>query len=111
MKSKIPCPCGGIVEHKTEKVVQEGIDCGMLEVELCDKCGTKYLPEESMLVVEEKLRSAGLWGVDRKEVKFWKTGSAVTIRLPTSLVKKLNLEKVEKGYMHPEGDRKIVIEI
>ena len=51
----LPCPCGGIVEHKTEKVVQDGIDCGMLEVELCNKCGTKYLPEESMLVVEEKL--------------------------------------------------------
>lgn len=108
---KIPCPCGGFIEWKKEKVVQEGIDCGILDIEVCTKCGTQYLPEESMLVVEEKLKQAGLWGIERKEIKFWKTGNAVTIRFPTSTVKKLGLDKVNKGYFYPEGQHKLVIEI
>lgn len=110
-ENKIPCPCGGWLEFKKDKVVQDGIDCGMLEVEVCNKCQTTFLPEESMLIVESKLKEAGLWGVERKEVKFWKTGNAITIRLPTSLVRKLNLDQVEKGYLSQEGKHKLVIEI
>ena len=109
--TKIPCPCGGFVEWKKEKVVQDSIDCGILEVEFCSKCGTKYLPEESMLVVEEKLKKAGLWGVERKEIKFWKTGNAISIRIPTTLVKKLHLQDIEKGYVYQEGKHKLIIEI
>lgn len=108
---KIPCPCGGVVSWKKEQVVQEGIDCGILEVEYCPKCGTTYLPQESMLVVEEKLKRAGLWGVGRKEIKFWKTGKAITLRLPTAIVQKLDLTRVDKGYLHLEGKHKLVIEV
>jgi hypothetical protein len=59
--NKIPCPCGGWFGFKKDKVVQDGIDCGMLKVEICNKCQTTYLPEETMLVVENKLKEAGLW--------------------------------------------------
>ncbi|MBS3123033.1 hypothetical protein J4437_00195 [Candidatus Woesearchaeota archaeon] len=111
MKTNIPCPCGGFLELKKEQVLQEGIDCGILDVEICNKCLTQYLPEESMLKVEEKLKKAGLWGVERKEIKFWKTGKAVTIRLPTSVVKNLHLSGIEKGYLHAEGKRRLIIEI
>ncbi len=109
--AKIPCPCGGFIEWKKERVTQDGIDCGILDVEICTKCFTQYLPEESMLVVEDKLKKAGLWGVERKEIKFWKTGNSVMIRLPTRIVKKLNLTSVQKGYLHEEGNHKLVIEI
>lgn len=111
MKTKIPCPCGGFVEIKKEKVVQDGVDCGVLEVEICNKCSTQYLPEESMLVVEEKLKQKGLLGVERKEVKFWKTGNAVTIRIPTAVVERLHLMVREKGYLYQEGEHKLVIEV
>ncbi len=110
-ETKIPCPCGGFLKLRKDQVVQEGISCGWLKVEVCTKCQTTYLPEESMLVVESKLKEAGLWGVERKEIRFWKTGKAITIRLPTSLVRKLNLNKVEKGYLSQEGQHKLVIEI
>ncbi len=108
---KIPCPCGGFVEWKKEKVVQDGVDCGILDVEICTKCQTTYLPEETMLIVEEKLKDAGLWGMERKEIKFWKTGNAISIRIPTSLVKKLNLQDREKGYVYQEGKHKLIIEV
>src|SRR3989344_6356196 len=106
---KIPCPCGGILQLKKEKVVQDGVDCGVLDVEMCNKCETRYLPEESMLVVEDKLKKEGLWGVERKEIKLWKTGNTVTVRFPTSMVQ--NADLPEQGYIYREGKRKFVIEV
>ncbi len=110
-KEKIPCPCGGFVEWKKERVVQDGIDCGVLDVEICNKCFTKYLPDTSMGIVEDKLKKEGLWGVERKEIKLWKTGNAITIRLPANVVKKLELANVGKGYLHHEGKHKLIIEV
>ena len=109
-KYNYPCPCGGKIKWKKEMVVQEGIDCGILDVECCEKCGEEYLPDESMKIVENKLKEANLWGVERKEIKFWKTGGAITLRLPVELVKKLELDKIKNGYIHPEGMRKLAIE-
>ena len=109
-KISYPCPCGGQVKWKKERVIQEEVDCGVLDVEVCDNCGEVYLPEESMLIVEENLKQAGLWGVERKEVKFWKSGSSVTVRLPTEIARKLGLLAVKKGYIYQEGKNKLAIE-
>lgn len=106
---KIPCPCGGTLQLKKDRVIQDGIDGGILEVEVCTKCETQYLPEESMLIVEEKLKKAGLWGVERKEIKLWKTGNTFTVRFPTSIVQ--NADIPEKGYIYREGRSRFVIEV
>lgn len=65
-KIKYPCPCGGKIEWKKEEVVVDGIKCGILDVEYCPKCGEEYLLEESMIMVEKKLKEAGLWEIKRK---------------------------------------------
>ena len=109
-KLNFPCPCGGFIKWKKEKVVQDGINCGIIDVEVCEKCGETYLPEESMIIVEQKLKEAGLWGTERKQVKLWKSGNSVTIRLPTELAKKLGLDSVKKASIHQEGKNKLAIE-
>ena len=109
-KIEYPCPCGGKVKWKKEKVIQQGIDCGILDVEICNKCKSKYLPEESMIVVENKLKENGLWGMERKEIKFWKSGNSITTRFPINLVKSLDLNKIKKGYIYSEGKHKLTIE-
>ncbi len=109
-KLAFPCPCGGKIKWKKEKIVRDGIDCGVLNVEYCDKCGDEYLPDESMKIVENKLKEAGLWGVERREIKFWKTGNSVTMRLPVEFVRKLGLDHVKKGYLYKEGKGKLTIE-
>jgi len=82
----------------------------MLDVEICNKCKSKYLPEESMIVVENKLKENGLWGMERKEIKFWKSGNSITTRFPINLVKSLDLNKIKKGYIYSEGKHKLTIE-
>ena len=56
MKGNFLCPCGGKLKWKKERVIRDGIDCGILDVEYCEKCGEEYLPDESMKIVEEKLK-------------------------------------------------------
>lgn len=109
-KIRFPCPCGGKIRWIKERVIQEGVDCGTLDVEVCDKCGNKYFPDWSMEIVERRLKEAGLWGVERKEIQFWKSGKSVIIRLPTKLTHKLGLNNVKRGYIYQEGERKFVVE-
>ena len=105
-----PCPCGGKIKWAEEEVIQDGINCGVLDVEICDKCGDQYLPSWSMQIVEEKLQEAGLWGVGREEVKFWKTWNTVTLRFPTRFAKLLGLDKKIKGYVYKDGEHRLVID-
>ncbi len=109
-KISYPCPCGGSVKWKREKVFQEGIDCGILDVEYCEKCGEEYLPEESIKIVEDKLKDAGMWGMERKEIKFWKSGNSVVMRLPTEMASALGMKNIKKGYVYKEGKNKLSIE-
>lgn len=109
-KIMYPCPCGGKLKWKKEKVIKDGVDCGILDIEYCPKCGEEYLPDESLEIVEDKLRQQGLWGMERKQIKFWKTGKSITVRFPLELVKKLHLDHIKKGYIYPEGKHKLAIE-
>ena len=109
-KAGYPCPCGGKVEWKREKIVYEGIDCGVLDIESCRKCGNEYLPEESMSVVEKKLKGAGLWGVKRKEASLWRSGSSVLVRIPRDIAKELDLRPNEKVQIYTEGKNRLIIE-
>ena len=66
-KPTYPCPCGGKLIWKKEKVVIEGVNCGVLDIEICVKCGEEYFPEESMKLVESKLKKEGLWNIQRRK--------------------------------------------
>ena len=107
-KISYPCPCGGKLEWKKQKIIEDGIDCGLLDVEYCRKCGDIYLPDESLEIVENRLKEHGLWGTKRKEIKFWKSGNAIVIRLPKEISK--DLLNVKKGYLYKENRRKLAID-
>src|SRR3989344_2769144 len=110
-KIKYPCPCGGKIEWKKDKVIVQGIDCGILDVEYCVKCNEEYLPDESMKIVEKKLKDAGIWGVQRKEANLWKSGSSVLLRIPKDIADKLNLKPDEKVIIYTEGNNKLIMEV
>lgn len=110
-KINYPCPCGGKIKWKKDKVVIEGINCGVLDVEYCQKCGEEYLPEESLEIVENKLKEAGLWGVERKKVSFWKSGRTVVLRIPVRIANTLNIRAKTKADIYSEGKNKLIIEL
>jgi len=107
-KISYPCPCGGTLKWKKERIIEDEIDCGILDVEYCEKCGEVYLPDESLTIVENKLKEHNLWGMQRKQIKFWKSGNAIVIRIPSEISK--DLQKVKTGHLYKEGERKLTIE-
>lgn len=110
-KINYPCPCGGKIKWKRDKVLVEGIDCGVLDIEYCSKCGEEYFPDETMTVVEKRLKEEGLWGIERKEVNLWKSGGSVLLRIPKDIADKLNLKPYEKVKLYVEGKKKLVIDL
>ena len=110
-KMEYPCPCGGKVKWKKEKLVIDGIDCGILDVEICSTCGEQYFPEETMEIVQEKLKKEGLWGVQRNEARLWKSGNSVLVRLPKELTEILSLKPDQKVRMYNEGKKRIIIDV
>ncbi len=109
-KEAYPCPCGGKVEWKRKEVVIDGVNCGILDIEYCPKCGSEYFPDKSMQVIEKKLKEAGLWGTQRKEVSFWKSGNSVVLRVPVKIASELGLKANGKGIIYKE-DNKLIVEI
>lgn len=110
-KISYPCPCGGKLEWKTDKIIVSGIDCGILDIEYCKKCGEEYLPEESMYIVEEKLKDAEIWGIKRKEATLWKSGNSVLIRIPKEISDNLDLKPDEKVIIYQEGKKRLIIDL
>ncbi len=110
-KIAYPCPCGGSIQWKKDKVIVDGVDCGILDVEYCEACGEEYFPEESMQIVEQKLKEKGLWGIQRKEARLWQSGNSVIIRIPKEMTEKLNLKPNEKVVIYTEGKKKIIIDV
>lgn len=105
-----PCPCGGRVKWQQKKVELQGIDMGLLETGNCPKCGAEYFPEESMKIIEQKLKAAGIWGTERNKATFWKSGNSVVLRLPVKLAHALNIKANMKATIYSEGKNKLVIE-
>lgn len=107
-KENFPCPCGGKLIWKKKKAVIDGVNCGLLDVELCHKCGSEYFPEQSMKIIEKKLKEAGIWGMQRKEVSFWKSGNSVVIRIPVKIASSLGLKPYMKGNIYKEDNRLVI---
>ena len=110
-KNEYPCPCGGKVKWKMENVIIEGVKCGLLNVEYCEKCGEEYFPEDAMEIIEKKLKEKGLWGIKRKEANLWKSGSSVLLRIPKDIADKLHLKPNEKVTLYTEGKNKLIVNI
>ena len=110
-KIEYPCPCSGKIKWKKDKVVVDGVDCGTLDVEYCETCGEEYFPEETMEIVEKKLKEKGLWGIQRKEVNLWKSGNSVLLRIPKNIADNLKLKPYEKVKIYAEGKSKLIVDI
>ena len=110
-KQRYPCPCGGRIRWLRKKVVIDGVDCGVLDVEYCNKCKSEYFPEESVLVIEQKLKQAGLWGTQREQVSFWKSGNSVVLRIPVRMANALNIKPYTKANLYQESSNNLVVEI
>ncbi len=80
------CRCGGTMKETLDEIEFFGINFGIKKIEMCAKCGDKYISDEVYEEVEKKAKERGLFGLERK-VKVTKSGNSLVLRLPPDIIK------------------------
>ena len=57
-----PCKCGGQLKRGLIEVEFFGKKFGQREAEICMKCGSQFLSQETLLEIESEVKKAGLFG-------------------------------------------------
>ena len=61
----IKCRCGGNLRKTETEVEFFGIDFGVRKAEVCNRCGSEYLTQETMEEIEAEVKKRGLYGLER----------------------------------------------
>lgn len=106
----VRCKCGGRLKKSVTEVEFFGIDFGSREAEICVKCGSEYLSQETMQEVEAEVRRRRLFGLERRG-RVAKSGNSLIIRIPQEVVKSLKIKRDQPVTIYPSETDKIVVEI
>ncbi len=106
---KYKCPCGGILKKGQTQVEFFGIDFGIKECEICTKCGSEYLSDETLDEIEEEVKKKKLFGLE-KQAQITKSGNSLVIRIPPEIAKFSEIKYKDNVRMYPVGKNKIEIE-
>ena len=112
MKEKImpyKCRCGGILKLSKCPVEFYGIDFGIMDCEVCTKCGSEFLSEDIIADIEKEVKKRGLFGLEAK-VQVTKSGNSLVIRIPPDIAKFAGLKYKDFLRIFPVGKGKVEIE-
>ena len=80
------CNCGETLKKSHTQVEFYGIDFGIQDCEVCTKCGSEYLNDETLDEIEKEVKKKGLFGLE-KQAHITKSGNSLVIRIPPEIVK------------------------
>lgn len=106
------CPVCGKGKFEKGKIDEEmfGIVLGRFDAEICDNCGESFVDQDTMQRIEQKAKDLGIWGLAKK-LKISKSGNSLVVRIPAEIARFLDLSEGEDIFLHPEGKKKIVLEL
>ncbi|MFA4887799.1 MAG: hypothetical protein WC595_06320 [Candidatus Nanoarchaeia archaeon] len=67
MKRTICEECGGKIEWKQTEYILYNHSFGLFPTMVCTKCGEEVFDQETSLEIEQAVKKAGLWGLERKQ--------------------------------------------
>ena len=59
------CRCGGTLKKSYTQVEFFGIDFGLRECEVCTKCGSEYLSDNTLDEIEQEVKKKKLFGLEK----------------------------------------------
>ena len=104
------CRCGGTLKKSHTNVEFFGIDFGIKECEVCTKCGSEYLSDEVLGMVEEEVKKKKLFGLE-KQAQITKSGNSLVIRIPPEIAKFAGMHYKDHVRMYPTSKNKIEVEL
>jgi hypothetical protein len=92
MNNEIPykCSCGSELKRSKVKVEFFGIDFGLKDAEVCTRCGSEYLDQETMKEIETIVKERNIFGLERK-ISVTKSGNSLVIRIPPEIAEYLGI--------------------
>jgi len=103
------CSEGTLVRKPIEYMLH-GVALGRFPAEVCSGCGEQFFNEETSVRIEEAARKAGVWGLC-VQTKVGRSGNALDVRIAQPLAHFVGLAQGSEVTIHPEGKKKLVIEV
>ena len=107
---KCPACEQGILKKKEVEYAVYGISLGKFNADVCGYCSEQWFDEKTALAIEKREKEKGLFGIS-KESKISYSGNSLIIRMPEKIARFMKLKKGKAVLIHPEGMKKIGIEI
>ena len=105
------CPiCNGKLKMTKTEFSFYDVPFGKFDAEVCQKCGENFFTEEASDKIDQIAKKKGLWGLEKKS-KISYSGNSLIVRIPKEIADFMGLTKGKKIEIHPEGKKKIVVEI
>jgi len=105
-----PCSCGGTLKKSFCSVEFFGINFGENNCEVCTKCGSEYLDDETLGKIEEEVKKKRIFGLE-KQVSVVKSGNSLVVRIPPEIVKFSKIKQKDIARIFPISKKKIEIEL
>ncbi|MBI4919379.1 hypothetical protein HY837_05575 [archaeon] len=105
-----PCSCGGKLKQSFCQVEFFGIDFGVKKCEVCTKCGSEFLDDQTMECIESEVKKKKLFGLE-KEIQIVKSGNSLALRIPPEIVHYSELNVKYKARIFPSGKKRIEVEL
>lgn len=100
----------GKLTKKMINYYHHGIDFGAFKADVCSSCGEQFFEAETSKRIEEAAKKAGVWGLCRT-TKVGQSGSSLDIRVSKPLAEFVGLAKGTEVMIHPDGKKRLVVEI
>ena len=104
------CNCGGTLKKSHTQVEFFGIDFGTRECEVCTKCSSEYLSDETLNDIEQEVKKKRLFGLE-KQAQITKSGNSLVIRIPPEIAKFSGIHYKDQVRIYPIGRNRIELEL
>ncbi len=112
MNKEIPykCTCGGELKRSKVEVEFFGIDFGMKDAEVCTRCGSEYLDQETMKEIETIVKERNIFGLERK-ISVTKSGNSLVIRIPPEIAEYLGIHYKSVVQLFPVDKDRLEVKV
>ena len=103
--------CGrGMLVLKQIEYAQHGVKLGKFPAEVCSRCEEQFFSTETSSKIERAAKRAKVWGL-YTTTRVGQTGNALDVRIAKPLAHFVGLQKGDEVVVHPEGKKRLVIEL
>lgn len=104
------CKCKGKLKKSKAEVEFFGIDFGIRECDVCTKCGSEYLDNETLKEIEQEIKKRKLFGLEQI-IRVTKSGNSIVVRIPQEIAKFSDIRYRSLVRIFPVEKGRIEIEV